>query len=61
MDWGRRSPLYPAAAAAAAKGSAEALRKSGVFSAWTDTGKDTTVTTEWVWHDTACSADVVSF
>ena len=54
VDWGRRSPLYPAAAAAAAKDTAKALGKSWVFSA----GNDTTVKTAWVWHDTACNADV---
>lgn len=48
MDWGLRSPLYPAAAAAAANASVAALEKSGVL----ERGDRV----EWVWHDSACDA-----
>ena len=56
MDWGQGSPLYPAAAAAAAKGAAEALGRSRVFSS---VGPDIDIAVEWVWHDSACDAEQV--
>lgn len=51
MDWGLRSPLYPAAAAAAAEGAAKALGNAGVFPPGDKV--------EWVWQDSACDADRV--
>lgn len=52
VDWGLRSPLYPAAAAAAAEASAESLKVSGILQPG--------VRVEWVWHDSACDATRVS-
>lgn len=52
MDWGLRSPLYPAAAAAAARAAAADLAKSGVLPL-----EDSV---EWVWHDSACDTIAVS-
>lgn len=51
VDWGLRSPLYPAAAAAAAEGAAKALGNAGVFPPGD--------MVEWVWQDSACDADRV--
>lgn len=51
MDWGLRSPLYPAAAQAAVQAAARALQASGVLPAGDSV--------EWVWHDSACDAQKV--
>lgn len=52
VDWGLRSPLYPAAAQAAVQAATRALQTSGVLPAGDSV--------EWIWHDSACDAQKVS-
>lgn len=52
IDWGLRSPLYPAAAASAIGSASKALEKSGVL------GQGIRV--EWVWDDSGCDPVRVS-